>query len=980
MDRLQMNRTNGLRQILIIVLLFGATSSLAQLDTAPRYYWRHFIVDRESPVGISTALAYDSKGFPQIAYRKAGEDGTKTVKYARFDGTDWQTEIVDPEGQGRVAMTMDSQDQPHIIYHAVEGNDLMHAMLTETGWTTKRVDTGLRENRYYTIDLKADSNDGLHIVYARHVPVEISYERMIYAIWDNGNITANLIIEDAFTGKWAALALDAQERPHTAYYNFGGDLRFAYLDQGTWKHENVTTDGFSNSEGFYACMQYGRDNNFYISFQNQTTSKLRMARGRPGQWQVEEVTDLTGWEVFATPNPLVLDRDGNPHIAFYDEENADLKLAFKIDGQWWIEPIDTVGDVGKWASMALTPEGLPAISYYDATSGHLRLAVSSVAPPLDSDGDGLPDYIEVEMGANPFDADSDDDGLADGEENLNHNGIVERYETDPRNPDTDNDGIQDGVEFGRTVGVPSSGNIDGTNPNLFHGDSDPITKTNPLIFDTDRDGLGDGSEDKNANGRVDVDESDPNNPDTDADGILDGLEVRLGSSPVDLDSDDDGIADNEEDKNLNGVREETETDPSAADTDGDGVADGIELGVTSGINDPDGGGPLKGTNQNFFRPDDDPSVNSKPLLWDSDGDGLSDGEEDANRNGAVDPGETHFLKNDSDGDGVPDGDEAVFGSDPLQATSRARIDALFTDSFLRTDLAGWEIVDEGTIEAPSDWQTFENALLQTGNIWGGTEFPGAATPNRPGTFIGLKNFSGTDVKISFVLRSNDDDELGVLFRFKDKDNYYSFSLDSQQGYRRLTKIVNGNASVITAQNFSYRTSHDYPVVVYAVGSNLRIYFDGRRVFDIQDEALQAGSLAFFTWKNDGALFKNVKIAGRGTIVSIDDGLLSDSGRTPREFSLSEVFPNPSSGEVQMVLHSPTPTLASVRIFDILGRVVNEFESVQYAGGVQELAWNGRDKKRTRLPAGVYFFHIRLMSQTEPGKIMWQQWRKVIRLD
>lgn len=82
----------------------------------------------------------------------------------------------------------------------------------------------------------------------------------------------------------------------------------------------------------------------------------------------------------------------------------------------------------------------------------------------------------------------------------------------------------------------------------------------------------------------------------------------------------------------------------------------------------------------------------------------------------------------------------------------------------------------------------------------------------------------------------------------------------------------------------------------------------------------------------------------------------------------------------MVLHSPAPTLASVRIFDILGRVVNEFESVQYAGGVQELAWNGRDKKRTRLPAGVYFFHIRLMNQAEPGKIMWQQWRKVIRVD
>lgn len=981
MDRFWMNSAKLLwRVLLTIALSIITTSSFAQPNNTPKYYWRHFIVDREAPVGTSTALAYDSKGFPQIAYRKAGQEGTKTVKYARFDGTDWQIATVDPEGQGRVAMAMDSQDRPHIIYHAAEGNDLMHAMRVETGWATKLVDKGLRDNRYYTIDLKADSNDRLHIIYARHVPVQNSYERMTYAFWDNGNITANLIIQDAFTGKWATLALDAQERPNTAYYNFGGDLRFAYLDQGVWRQETIAKDGFVNSEGFYASMQYGRDQNFYISFQNQTTSKLRMATGRPGQWKVEDVTDLTGWEVFATPNPLVLDKNDNPHIAFYDKENADLKLAFKIDGQWRIEPVDTVGDVGQWASMALTLDGLPAISYYDASNGYLRLAVPSLTPPLDSDGDALPDYIEIEMGANPFDADSDDDGLADGEEDLNRNGIIERYEIDPRNPDTDNDGIQDGVESGRTVGIPSRGNIAGTNPLVFRGDSDPSTKTNPLIFDTDRDGLGDGSEDRNANGKVEADESDPNNPDTDADGILDGFEVRLGSSPVDMDSDDDGIADNNEDKNLNGVLEKTETNPGAADTDGDGITDGVELGVISGIPDPDGDGPLKGTDKSFFKPDTDPSVNSNPILWDSDEDGLADGEEDADHNGAVELGETHFLRNDSDGDGLLDGDEVIFGSNPLDASSRASIDLLFTDSFFRADLAGWNIVDEGTVEAPSDWLTFENALMQTSNIWGGSEFPGASTPNRPGTFIRLQNFSGTDVKISFTLRSNDDDELGVLFRFLDKDNYYRFSMDSQQGYRRLTKIVNGNASVITAQNFSYKSGHDYAVVIYAVGSNLRIYLDGRRIFDIRDEALKAGSIAFFTWKNDGALFKNVKIAGHGTVVSVDESTIFNQEKTPREFSLSEAFPNPSSGETQIFLRSPTPALVNVKIFDILGRAVGEFENWQNAGGLQKLAWNGRDERGTRLPAGIYFFQIRVVNPAKPGQSLWQQRRKVVRMN
>ena len=45
---------------------------------------------------------------------------------------------------------------------------------------------------------------------------------------------------------------------------------------------------------------------------------------------------------------------------------------------------------------------------------------------------------------------------------------------------------------------------------------------------------------------------------------------------------------------------------------------------------------------------------SDPRKADSDGDGLLDGEEDKNKNGRVDPGETDPTNQDSDGDGVPD--------------------------------------------------------------------------------------------------------------------------------------------------------------------------------------------------------------------------------------------------------------------------------------------------------------------------------------
>jgi hypothetical protein len=65
---------------------------------------------------------------------------------------------------------------------------------------------------------------------------------------------------------------------------------------------------------------------------------------------------------------------------------------------------------------------------------------SAVAAPGDSDGDGLEDAIEVELGTDPADADTDDDGLTDGDEYYVH-------QTGTRNPDSDGDGVVDGVEI-----------------------------------------------------------------------------------------------------------------------------------------------------------------------------------------------------------------------------------------------------------------------------------------------------------------------------------------------------------------------------------------------------------------------------------------------------------------------------------------------------------------------------------------------------
>ena len=72
-------------------------------------------------------------------------------------------------------------------------------------------------------------------------------------------------------------------------------------------------------------------------------------------------------------------------------------------------------------------------------------AVTAATTPnlaFDSDGDGLTDVRERELGTDPFKADTDGDGVNDGLE-------VNVYGTNPLNVDTDGDGFPDGVEIGK---------------------------------------------------------------------------------------------------------------------------------------------------------------------------------------------------------------------------------------------------------------------------------------------------------------------------------------------------------------------------------------------------------------------------------------------------------------------------------------------------------------------------------------------------
>lgn len=107
------------------------------------------------------------------------------------------------------------------------------------------------------------------------------------------------------------------------------------------------------------------------------------------------------------------------------------------------------------------------------SSEEANFAIAATAADVDSDGDGLSDAREADLGTDPNDTDSDDDGINDGQE-------VDVYHTDPLKKDTDGDGISDGEEIknDRNPLDPKDGLPPGTTPTPTPGPTPPPGVTN----------------------------------------------------------------------------------------------------------------------------------------------------------------------------------------------------------------------------------------------------------------------------------------------------------------------------------------------------------------------------------------------------------------------------------------------------------------------------------------------------------------------
>ena len=207
-------------------------------------------------------------------------------------------------------------------------------------------------------------------------------------------------------------------------------------------------------------------------------------------------------------NPRLVDTDGNGIPDGQGDQDGD-GLPNAVEQKLGLDPTDGLTPpkervVTRTALNAITPaptrDVLAAAAFAASTPTVAKTPTTDGT--LDSDGDGLPNALEVQMGLDP--ANPATNGIPDGKRDMDLDGLPNALEValglDPMKADTDGDGIPDGREDSDGDGLPNALELQ------LH--------LNPAVADTDHNGVLDGDED------------------TDGDGMTNAAELAAGRNPA----------------------------------------------------------------------------------------------------------------------------------------------------------------------------------------------------------------------------------------------------------------------------------------------------------------------------------------------------------------------------------------------------------------------------------------------------------------
>jgi hypothetical protein len=197
------------------------------------YSWKFQVVDTGDMLRCNPSLVIDSSGNPHISYH---DDDTEDLKYAYLDGATWQIQTVDSNGRAGEysSLALDDSDNPHISYsfmdRATYDSAIKYAYWDGSSWQMQIVDSEPPEREEYVAayngarsSLVLDSSGAPHISYYNAITEDLKF-----AHWGGSKWLITTVDTTGKVGMYNSLGISSTGKIYIGYYDdTQGDLKLA---------------------------------------------------------------------------------------------------------------------------------------------------------------------------------------------------------------------------------------------------------------------------------------------------------------------------------------------------------------------------------------------------------------------------------------------------------------------------------------------------------------------------------------------------------------------------------------------------------------------------------------------------------------------------------------------------------------------------------------------------------------------------------
>jgi 3-keto-disaccharide hydrolase len=178
--------------------------------------------------------------------------------------------------------------------------------------------------------------------------------------------------------------------------------------------------------------------------------------------------------------------------------------------------------------------------------------------------------------------------------------------------------------------------------------------------------------------------------------------------------------------------------------------------------------------------------------------------------------------------------------------------------------AGWKAEHTGKGEG-SIWKVVADESAPSGN---GAVL--AQTAESPKAFFNLcvvedSHFKDLELQVAFkAVQGKNDQGGGLVWRYRDHDNYYIARMNPLEDNFRVYRVVAGKRKQLQSRDgLKVKAGEWHTIKIDMEGDHIRCYFDGEKMLDVKDETFKdSGKIGLWSKSDAQTNFDHLEVRGR----------------------------------------------------------------------------------------------------------------------